>query len=138
MADIIKKTSVPVLPYVTRLLLIRTATWPSTPASSPPLLPYLTTQPNHPASPFPLQPVYALLAELDSSGSCATTAIVDVASDRLYVADTGDSRAVAGWWNPHQQRWRCDVLSADQTGDSPLEAARYESTVLREGGMLLK
>lgn len=60
----------------------------------------------------------------EGSGSCATTATVDVANDRLYVANLVDSRAVAGWWNAKDGKWRCDVLSNDHEGENKAEADR--------------
>jgi pyruvate dehydrogenase phosphatase len=63
------------------------------------------------------------------SGSCALLALLDTAHHNLYVACTGDSRAVAGVWEPDDAndgkgRWRVEVLSEDQTGRNPSEAAR--------------
>nr|ODN73091.1 hypothetical protein L203_06683 [Cryptococcus depauperatus CBS 7841] len=64
------------------------------------------------------------LSPLLNSGACCCTAIVDVASDRLYVANAGDTRAVAGWWNEEEKTWRCDVLTQDCMGDNPVEVQR--------------
>ncbi|KAJ7068516.1 phosphatase 2C-like domain-containing protein [Mycena amicta] len=64
------------------------------------------------------------------SGSCALLALLDTAHRNLYVACTGDSRAVAGIWEPEADgkgRWRVEVLSEDQTGRNPAEAARMRS-----------
>jgi len=64
------------------------------------------------------------------SGSCALMAIFDTANRDLYVACTGDSRAVAGVWEPSEDgkgQWRIEVLSEDQTGRNPNEAERYAS-----------
>ncbi|KAJ7180347.1 phophatase 2C family protein [Mycena crocata] len=64
------------------------------------------------------------------SGSCALLALLDTAHRNLYVACTGDSRAVAGVWEPDAEgkgRWRAEVLSEDQTGRNPAEAARMRS-----------
>lgn len=61
------------------------------------------------------------------SGSCALLALLDTAHRNLYVACTGDSRAVAGVWEPDAEgkgTWRVEVLSEDQTGRNPAEAAR--------------
>ena len=61
------------------------------------------------------------------SGSCALMAIFDTANRDLYVACTGDSRAVAGVWEPSEDgkgQWRIEVLSEDQTGRNPNEAER--------------
>jgi pyruvate dehydrogenase phosphatase len=53
-------------------------------------------------------------------------AVFDTAHRDLYIACTGDSRAVAGVWetangNGH---WRVEVLSEDQTGRNPNELKR--------------
>jgi pyruvate dehydrogenase phosphatase len=64
------------------------------------------------------------IGQLLKSGSCALTAIVDVESDRLYVANTGDCRAVAGWFDRNTNLWRCDVLSENQQCANPREADR--------------
>jgi hypothetical protein len=61
---------------------------------------------------------------LESPGSCAITAMVDVKSKKLYVVNLGDCRAVAGWYNPETDMWRCDVLSTDHAVSNPDEANR--------------
>ncbi|KAJ7721185.1 phosphatase 2C-like domain-containing protein [Mycena maculata] len=64
------------------------------------------------------------------TGSCALLALLDTAHRNLYVACTGDSRAVAGVWEPDAEgngTWRVEVLSEDQTGRNPAEAARMRS-----------
>ncbi|KAG7449481.1 protein serine/threonine phosphatase 2C [Guyanagaster necrorhizus] len=81
------------------------------------------------------------------SGSCALMAIFDTAHKDLYVACTGDSRAVAGVWEPTPDgkgHWRVDVLSEDQTGRNPNELKRMQAehpkdeadTVIRNGRVL--
>ncbi|KAF4619543.1 hypothetical protein D9613_005273 [Agrocybe pediades] len=81
------------------------------------------------------------------SGSCALLAVFDTAHRDLYVACTGDSRAVAGVWEPTSDgkgQWRIEVLSEDQTGRNPSELARVRSEhpkdeedyVVREGRIL--
>ncbi|KAF8969426.1 phosphatase 2C-like domain-containing protein [Flammula alnicola] len=81
------------------------------------------------------------------SGSCALMAIFDTAHRDLYVACVGDSRAVAGIWEPSSDgkgQWRIEVLSEDQTGRNPSELARIRSEhpkdeedyVIREGRVL--
>ncbi|RDB19817.1 Protein phosphatase 2C C10F6.17c [Hypsizygus marmoreus] len=81
------------------------------------------------------------------SGSCALMAIFDTAHRNLYVACTGDSRAVAGVWEKTADgngQWRVDVLSEDQTGRNPNELKRLQSEhpkdeadyVVREGRIL--
>ena len=62
------------------------------------------------------------------SGSCAIMAVFDTANRDLYVACTGDSRAVAGVWEPTEDgkgQWRVEALSEDQTGRNPDEKKRY-------------
>ncbi|KAL0580078.1 hypothetical protein V5O48_001937 [Marasmius crinis-equi] len=64
------------------------------------------------------------------SGSCALMAIFDTAQRDLYVACTGDSRAVAGAFVPGAEGkgvWSVDALSEDQTGRNPNEAQRIVS-----------
>lgn len=54
-------------------------------------------------------------------------AVFDTAHRDLYVACTGDSRAVAGVWEKTadgQGQWRVEVLSEDQTGRNPNELKR--------------
>ncbi|KAF7800129.1 hypothetical protein EIP86_011374 [Pleurotus ostreatoroseus] len=64
------------------------------------------------------------------SGSCALMAIFDTAHQNLYVACTGDCRAVAGVWEEGANgkgTWRVDVLTEDQTGRNPNELRRMQS-----------
>ncbi|KAG6821505.1 hypothetical protein H0H93_000013 [Arthromyces matolae] len=81
------------------------------------------------------------------SGSCALMAVFDTAHKDLYVACTGDSRAVAGVWEKTADgkgQWRVEVLSEDQTGRNPNELKRLQSEhpqdeadyVVREGRIL--
>lgn len=61
-------------------------------------------------------------------GSCAILALLDSARRDLYVANTGDCRAVAGIWEEGPEGkgiWRVEVLSEDQTGRNPNELKRY-------------
>lgn len=54
-------------------------------------------------------------------------ALFDTAHRNLYVACTGDSRAVAGVWEETADgkgHWRVDVLTEDQTGRNPNELKR--------------
>ncbi|CAK9779770.1 unnamed protein product [Cutaneotrichosporon oleaginosum] len=82
---------------------------------------------------------FAALAAPAAAGAVVGTALVDAENDGLYVAVTGDCRAVAGWYGPNG--WRSDTLSEDQMGDNPKEVARmraehppYEGdTVIRNG-----
>ena len=84
---------------------------------------YLSDPDKSPLLPSPA-PSLVSLANLEARGSCATTMIVDIATDKLYVANLGDCRAVAGWWNPVLGTWRCDVLtdSGDMNAENPLDA----------------
>ncbi|KAI6130318.1 phosphatase 2C-like domain-containing protein [Pisolithus croceorrhizus] len=64
------------------------------------------------------------------SGSCALMAVFDTAKQDLYVACSGDSRAVAGVWEEDENGnglWRVEVLSEDQTGRNPMEHKRIQS-----------
>ncbi|BEJ13409.1 hypothetical protein CspHIS471_0305830 [Cutaneotrichosporon sp. HIS471] len=82
---------------------------------------------------------FAALAAPAAAGAVVGTALVDAENDSVYVAVTGDCRAVAGWQGP--DGWRSDTLSEDQMGDNPKEVARmraehppYEGdTVIRNG-----
>lgn len=63
-----------------------------------------------------------------TSGSCALMAVFDTAQRDLYVACSGDSRAVAGVWEESAEgagSWKVEVLSEDQTGRNPNELKRY-------------
>ncbi|KAI0772128.1 protein serine/threonine phosphatase 2C [Trametes elegans] len=81
------------------------------------------------------------------SGSCALLALLDTSNRNMYVACTGDSRAVAGVYEETDDGkgvWRVEVLSEDQTGRNPSELKRIQSehpadeaqTVVRNGRML--
>ncbi|KAF5358928.1 hypothetical protein D9758_004843 [Tetrapyrgos nigripes] len=64
------------------------------------------------------------------SGSCALMALFDTAQRNLYVALTGDCRAVAGVWEPTANgkgAWKVDVLTEDQTARNPSEVKRIQS-----------
>lgn len=57
-------------------------------------------------------------------------ALFDTAHENLYVACTGDSRAVAGVYEETEDgrgSWRVEVLSEDQTGRNPNELKRLLS-----------
>jgi len=59
-------------------------------------------------------------------------AVFDTAHRHLYVACTGDSRAVAGIWEENDQgqgSWRVEVLSEDQTGRNPNELKRFDTSI---------
>lgn len=56
-------------------------------------------------------------------------AVFDTAHRDLYIACTGDCRAVAGVWEKTADgkgQWRVEVLSEDQTGRNPNELKRYD------------
>lgn len=59
-----------------------------------------------------------------ASGSCALLTYVDGARGDIYVACTGDSRAVAGWWDDKARKWEIEALSTDQTGRNLAEVKR--------------
>lgn len=72
---------------------------------------------------------YIVCAHPRLPGSCALMAVLDTAHQDLYVACTGDSRAVAGIWEEQEDGqgcWRVEVLSEDQTGRNPNELKRFE------------
>jgi len=59
-------------------------------------------------------------------------AVLDTAHRDLYVACTGDSRAVAGFWEETEDgrgSWRIEVLSEDQTGRNLNELKRFKNIV---------
>ena len=63
--------------------------------------------------------------------SCALLALIDAARRDLYVACTGDCRAVAGVWEEDETGkgvWKVEVLSEDQTGRNPKELRRCAQT----------
>lgn len=66
-------------------------------------------------------------------GACAVSVMVDEDSQNVYVAHSGDTRAVAGYWIPahtgpwgthFEGGWRCEVLTADHTAQNPNEIER--------------
>lgn len=71
------------------------------------------------------------------SGSCALLTYIDSARGDLYVACTGDSRAIAGWWREKEGKWEIEALSTDQTGRSESEVKRYVSLLLLDCARLL-
>jgi len=65
--------------------------------------------------------------DVEFLGSCAILAVLDTARRNLYVACTGDCRAVAGVWEEGADgkgSWKVEVLSEDQTGRNVKEADR--------------
>ncbi|KIY69741.1 protein serine/threonine phosphatase 2C [Cylindrobasidium torrendii FP15055 ss-10] len=87
-------------------------------------------------------PLAMKVVEPAISGSCALMAIFDTVHEDLYVACTGDARAVGGAYSDGQ--WSIDVLSEDQTGRNPKEKARMQAehpadeaeNVIRRGRVL--
>ena len=78
------------------------------------------------------------------SGSCALLTYIDSARQDVYVACTGDSRAVAGYWDEDSGKWEVEALSVDQTGRNLDEVKRMRSehpaseseTVIQRGRVL--
>jgi pyruvate dehydrogenase phosphatase len=70
--------------------------------------------------PLALASIYPAL-----SGSCALLALLDTGTRNMYVACTGDSRAVAGYVDEGTGAWTMEVLTEDQTGRNPNELKRY-------------
>lgn len=60
-------------------------------------------------------PAMVHLASLETAGACGLTITVDTASDKMYIANMGDCKAVAGWYDPKSGIWRCDVLNRELT-----------------------
>ncbi len=52
---------------------------------------------------------------------------IDSARHDIYVACTGDSRAVAGYWDEDTGKWEVEALSVDQTGRNPDEVRRMRA-----------
>lgn len=63
------------------------------------------------------------------SGACAINLLVDEEREEIYVSNTGDCRAVGGYWvegrDGKEGGWRCDVLSEDFMGDNEREVKRW-------------
>ncbi|KAG7892137.1 hypothetical protein KL905_003531 [Ogataea polymorpha] len=76
------------------------------------------------------------------SGSCALMSFYDTHSRSLKVAVTGDSRALLGSLDDHENKWTVRALSTDQTGSNPTEVAKLlsehpnEPNVVRNGRVL--
>ncbi|TBU33131.1 protein serine/threonine phosphatase 2C [Dichomitus squalens] len=92
-------------------------------------------------------PLATSAIETARSGSCALLAMFDTSNRNLYVACTGDSRAVAGIYeetSDGQGVWRVEALTEDQTGRNPNELKRMQSehppseaqNVIRNGRVL--
>jgi pyruvate dehydrogenase phosphatase len=74
------------------------------------------------------------ISEPATNGACALTVMVDEDRQEVYIANTGDSRAVAGYYVKPQTDsngfhyhggWRCEVLTEDHTANGPKELQRY-------------
>lgn len=95
---------------------------------------------------FPSRPLACSSLLPAIAGSCALMAYVDAKEKDLYVACTGDSRAVMGVYEPSAKgghRWKAVPLSFDQTGRNRWEVRRLqeehpgeESTVVMRGRVL--
>ena len=72
---------------------------------------------------FP-NPALIPLAETSVRGTTSITAVLDTEAKMLYLANLGDSRAIAGWWSPISNTWRCDVLTNEHQGGNPAEVTR--------------
>jgi len=81
--------------------------------------------PPNATQPTPGQQFIALAAPAQA-GACSISTVVDAEHNDLYVALTGDCRAVAGWQDA-DGKWRCDVLTEDQMGENPREVQRCVS-----------
>lgn len=70
------------------------------------------------------------LGTLAPRGSCLHTALIDNATNKLYVANLGDCRVVAGWYDARTGLWRCEVMSqiGGHAAKNPLEEARSVQT----------
>lgn len=68
------------------------------------------------------------------SGSCALLTYIDSAQKDVYVACTGDSRAIAGWYDARTEKWTIEPLSTDQTGRNPSEVRRCVVKLVRSSG----
>ncbi|GES75570.1 protein serine/threonine phosphatase 2C [Rhizophagus clarus] len=75
------------------------------------------------------------------AGSCAILAYVDTADKSLYIACTGDSRAVLGVKEENSEKgkkkWKAVTLSEDQTGRSEKEVARLNKEHPGEEGNII-
>ena len=79
------------------------------------------------------------LTDVPLAGSCALLAMLDTSNRNLYVACTGDSRAVAGFYEETadgQGVWRVEALTEDQTGRNPNELKRYDIILRPRPSML--
>ena len=93
-------------------------------SSAPKLIPHLPTKPGQPN----VRPIVSSMVGPAVSGACAIHLLVDEEREEIYVGNTGDCRAVAGYWvegkHEGQGGWRCEVLSDDLMGDNEAEVER--------------
>jgi pyruvate dehydrogenase phosphatase len=91
------------------------------------LLSHIESQKDENIKPYE-HPLARVTLEPAISGSCALLAMLDTSRRDMYVACTGDSRAVAGYWDQPKDGspgwWRAEVLTEDQTGRNPTELKR--------------
>lgn len=76
-----------------------------------------------------LRPIALPMIDPALSGAVVVSLLVDEMREEVYVAGTGDCRAVAGYWmaeGPEGKKggWRCEVLTEDCMGDNPKEVER--------------
>jgi serine/threonine protein phosphatase PrpC len=66
-------------------------------------------------------------------------ALVDTAHEDLYVAVTGDCRAVSGSWEqtPQGGKWHVDVLTEDQTAKNPSEVKKCLDHTFKKAKILM-
>ncbi|KAF0356572.1 phophatase 2C family protein [Gigaspora margarita] len=72
------------------------------------------------------------------SGSCAILAYIDTVTNDLYIACTGDSRAVLGVKDPKTGEWKPIPLSEDQTGRNEREIERLDKEHPGESNIISK
>lgn len=86
--------------------------------------------PSQPGKPN-VRPIVLPLIEPATNGAVAASLVVDEERGELYVASTGDCRAVAGYWvegtEGREVGWRCEVLTEDCMGENPKEIKRMQS-----------
>ncbi|CAG8772469.1 8523_t:CDS:2, partial [Acaulospora morrowiae] len=71
------------------------------------------------------------------SGSCALLAYIETATNDLYVACAGDSRAVIGVKDQKTGKWKALPLSEDQTGRNENEVKRLEKEHPGESNIIM-
>lgn len=90
------------------------------------LIPHVPNKPGQPN----VRPIIAPMLAPAVSGACAINLLVDEDRDEIYVSNTGDCRAVAGYWVEGEKGqpsgWRCEVLSEDMMGDNENEVKRLQ------------